>query len=255
MTRSKKKDKKVKNIGYATGSILVGHNAIKSGLPRLAGVRLESHSTSKKNARSILQNGGWLDPTKGGTGASSRAPGFDTQEAYKKASRGFVHITGVHKDNIIKLKSTPTHSTVAVLARRVQRPMYRLFGSGKPTAGGIVPSILGIRGKTLYTGGTDKFFNQNFIPDTDDLALKSSKPIKVYGGRFKATAATIKKEGLVNLMKANKGRVAAGAALTAGGLGAAGYLAKKALENVGPVKVKSFARKGKRVKAHIRKKK
>jgi hypothetical protein len=51
------------------GAAYVGQQTIRSGVPRLLGVRLESHSTSNKNAAEILKNGGILDPARSGSNA------------------------------------------------------------------------------------------------------------------------------------------------------------------------------------------
>lgn len=61
--------------------------------------------------------------------------------------------------------------------------------------------------KRFCIPGIDSYFNQNFIPDCDDLALKSTKPVRVYNNRFSAMVAGLKKFGLKG-MKENKSRVA-----------------------------------------------
>lgn len=63
----KKEDKKNvgKGLAYLGGAGIAGQQAVRSGVPRLLGVRLESHSTSRKNAKEILKSG-YLDPNKGG---------------------------------------------------------------------------------------------------------------------------------------------------------------------------------------------
>jgi len=88
------------------------------------------------------------------------------------------------------------------------------------------------------------------IPDDDDLALKSSKKVKVFGNRFAAVRDTLNRygkgnyiKGAARLMGANKSRVAAGLGiLGAGGLATA-YLGKKTMESFG--NVKSYNRKSK----------
>lgn len=55
---------------------------------RLVGLRGETHTTSKDNAKLIKKSGNILDPNKGGTGASKTIP------RYKDSSSGYSHITG-----------------------------------------------------------------------------------------------------------------------------------------------------------------
>lgn len=123
-------------------------------------------------------------------------------------------------------------------------------------------------GKSLYLGGSDDYFNKNFIPDPDDVyAMKASNKIKVHGNRASATLEALKREGggsrlkgIAKLIKANPKRALAGIAmLGAGGL-VTGNLVKAAYNNLSPNdgKVKGFMRKSKsgkwsNVKAFIRK--
>lgn len=66
----KEKKSKVKGIAYLGGAGIVGQQTVRSGIPRLLGVRLESHSTSKKAAKEIIKGGGFLDPSRGGEGVT-----------------------------------------------------------------------------------------------------------------------------------------------------------------------------------------
>jgi hypothetical protein len=262
---------------YGTGTALLGQQTIRSGIPRALGVRLESHSTSRKNAKSILKNGGYLDPNYGGTGASAA---INNQE-YIKNSKNYIHITGRHKNHKVisetaeqllddgtrvpipeatKYIDAPKNPITNVLHRKMQRGMYRGLTGQKldikdsKDAVKALPSIglglTGLRGKTLYIGGSDRYFDKNFIPDSDDVALKSAKKVKVFGNRFAAVKDTLKRygkgnyiKGAARLMGANKSRVAAGLGiLGAGGLATA-YLGKKTMESFG--NVKSYNRKSK----------
>lgn len=128
--------------------------------------------------------------------------------------------------------------------------------------------VLGV-GKTLYVPGSDEFFNKNFEFDPDDPffglgrgnALKTTQKVKVFGNRASATNYALRKygngnriKGAINLIKANPKRSAAGLAiLGVAGVGAT-ILGKKAIDNAtGDIKVKSYTRKGKVVKAFNRK--
>ena len=289
---NKKKGDKRKGIAYLGGAGLVGQQTIRSGIPRLLGVRLESHSTSKKSAEEILNKGGILDPNRGGTGASKAVNDKD----YISQSKNYVHITGKHKDHKIEaervirknsagevLSSTPKYRYETnrpirdVLYRKQQRGLYRgisgeslnikdLKGVSK-TASSVLGGVVGLKGKTLYVGGSDRYFNKNFIPDNDDIGLKSAKKLKVYGNRASATLAAIKKEGggdslkgVTKLIKANPKRVLAGATILAVGSLATKKLGELSYKNlVDDGKVKSYTRKNRsgkwsNVKSFIRRK-
>jgi hypothetical protein len=75
-------------VGVLGGANTVRHS-INQGIPRALGVRLESHSTSKKNAESILKNGGYLDPNRMGEKAAS----------VQKYDKKYSFITGAHPDS------------------------------------------------------------------------------------------------------------------------------------------------------------
>lgn len=87
-----------------------------------------------------------------------------------------------------------------------------------------------LRGRSLYVGGSDSFFKKNFTvdPDLTLLAMATNKRLKLQGSRLAATKAAIQREGLGKLVKANKGRAAAGA-----GILAAGGIASTALVKTG----------------------
>ena len=107
-TRNKKEKETGKKRKVAAGVVklgagaYLGQQAVRSGIPRLAGVRLESHSTSNKKAREILKNGGIVDPDKSGTGAIRALEGNTAGTAKggytPEQAKGKVYITGIHKD-------------------------------------------------------------------------------------------------------------------------------------------------------------
>jgi hypothetical protein len=278
---TKKKESKrniVKGVGYLGGAGYLGQQTIRSGVPRLLGVRLESHSTSRKNAKEILKNDGWLDPNRGGTGASKAINNGD----YISASKNNVHITGKHKNHKLEvekvirknsageiLSSTPTYRTETntpirdVVYKKVQRSMYRGLSEGLPTKNNklstkitklgysLLAGSLGIKGRSLYIGGSDEYFNKNFVPDSDDVALKSTNRIKVHSNRASATLEALKREGggsklkgIAKLVKANPSRALAGAGILAGGGLVTAKLGQAAYNNL-TGKVKGHTRKNK----------
>lgn len=232
MTKKEKAKEKAKGAGYLAGAAAVGGLAVKHGAHRAVGVRLESHSTHKDNAKKIMKEGGILDPKHGGgnTGAG-HSVGSDS---YKNESKGKVHLTGRHKNDKHGIKGPVKEG----IRKATQRVMYRALGHdfdvNKPYKGKLLKAAVGLRGKTLYHGGSERYFDKNFKPDEHDVALTTTKKVKVHSSRGKATLATLKKygrgshiKGAKLLMKHHKGRVATGVAiLGAGGTGAA-HLAKK----------------------------
>jgi hypothetical protein len=263
---NKRKNNVTKDTAILGAGALVSQRAIRSGLPRALGVRLESHSTSKDTARKILNSGGYLDPNYGGSGAAKILP------SYEKNSTKYVHLTGYHPDSDIMKRDNPL---INVAGRKMQRSMYRgitdVDWASKKTIGDKRNTLFlslpfgatGAKGRTLYVGGSDKFFKDNFIPDEHDVALKSSKPVKVFGSRLAAVKNAIKREGLGSLMKANPKRVLAGLGLlgVATVSGVASAKAAKRLLSKGKsepsskenIKVKGFLRNGKLVKSFYRK--
>jgi hypothetical protein len=296
----KKKDKsnKVKGTAQLVAGGLVGQQAVRSGVPRALGVRLESHSTSRKNAREILKNGGILDPNKSGTGAIralENNQGLGDVTDINKA-KGKVYITGLHKDakdRVIKssniftpsttLKADEGNALLNVIARKNQRNAYRASSginwdkvnsagekayneimdkntkaklgkkfvkeraeSARLLAGGqerikqTLKNTVLPTGKSLYVGGSDEYFNKNFLPDFDDpKAMYSTNKVKVSGNRLSATLEALKREGNGNrlkgaskLIKANKGRVGAGLAIAGLGGLAASKLVTSGINNI-----------------------
>lgn len=253
--------------GYA------GYKAITSGARRMLGVRIEEHTTSKRNAQNIIKDGKILDPKYGGKGSAQFA------KHYKKNSENFVHITGYHDNHrkylkelvemlddflnergiknfsqkVKKLSNTPALDCVRVILRKMQRLMYRTtsalnakgnlngktsiiktISSKENIITAITAALTGKGTKTFYIGGSDSYFNANFIPDEDDIALKSSKPIKVSKTKIGATIEALKREGLKGI-KQNKTRVFGGVAILAT-LGTISYkLIKTGLAKLGVI--------------------
>jgi hypothetical protein len=245
-------EKRPSRLGIGTrglAGLYLGQQTLRSGIPRALGVRLESHSTSNKNARDILKNGGWLDPNKSGTGAirgleNSQGIG-DTTDINK--AKGKVYITGARADSIardlptgipfqtVKVDPAREDPLTQVLNRKDQRLGYRaqslidwdeISKNKFPTQELRRQRIEKLgeaylkpwKGRSLYVGGSDDYFMKNFKPDFDDpRAMYTDKKLKVYGNRLSASLAAIKKEGLGNLIKSNPKRVGAGLTILGGG--------------------------------------
>lgn len=248
-------------IGAAqiTGGGYLAYQGLKHGVPRMYGIRIENHTTSKENAAKIKKNGNYLDPSHGGKGGWSEKIKSDS---YVKNSKGYVHITGYHPDGKFEQlieeklakKKLPKflNNIYATITRKANNLMYRMVGNVNPDdmreflVGGskdkgekikwfkqqIKKNIFANKTTKFYIPGTDSYFTKNFTPDPDScMALKSTKPVKVYTNRFAATLAGLKEFGLKG-MKENKGRVAAGFGLVylTGYYG--GKLIKKGIENI-----------------------
>lgn len=218
------KENKTKDTLKTVGGLYLGQQTIRSGLPRALGVRLESHSTSKKRAREILKNGGFLEPSRGGTGASKMA------DNWVENSKGRVYITGKNSKGVPSQVGLPKFLDNPFFDRfqaSVQRKAYRAnAGTENLNLGNFLGGATGTRGRTLYLGGSDKYFNSNFQPAPDDYALITNQKVKVFGNRASATVDAIKREGLVNLIKDNPKRVLSGLGI----LGVGGYSTYKLLK-------------------------
>lgn len=253
-----------------TGAI-AGKATLDSSLPRLLGARLERHSTSKEQARKILKSGGYLDARKSNQGSMRllETPNpllkAEVAEERLKQSKGYNYITGYHpeaKTSFLGLIETPLPDDPLrnVLHRKMQGLSYRAQSAidydqqktfearRDKVAKNILPAMVEGTGKTLFVPVTDQEVATDFKPDIDDpIALRTKKPVKVYGNRASATLAHLKKNGLKQIA-ANPGRVGAGVAI----LGAGGAIAVPLISK-GYAEVKAFKRKGKLVKAHRRK--
>ncbi|HSA06165.1 MAG TPA: hypothetical protein P5556_03190 [Candidatus Gastranaerophilales bacterium] len=229
-------------IALGTSGIIAG-KGINSGLPRLFGIRIERHYTSKENARKIINSGKFLLPRYGGTGASKAINNAE----FIDASKGWVHITGIHKDSIIckimpdKFKNSGCLDCLRTFQRKAQGFIYKGvigkdlhpaevfedFFSGKITGkeafknfqGVIFDGLTGRNAKTFYIPGTDEYFNKKFVPDCHDLALKTKNKVRVYTNRLSAMVAGLKEHGLRGI-KGNKARATAGGII----LGATGTI-------------------------------
>lgn len=299
---------KAKDLGLGYLGLETSQKALRRGLPMTAGVRLESHSTGRKNAKKILKEGGVLDPNLMGAKTEKLMGGLDKDNIY--GGKKYSFITGSltpnpydrlfagtlrksyrtmgsmdpeeilvvqRKDLFDRLPQARQQSNPEALRKQLNAmyglnlsnvdeidlpknqlairrqiledtPQYKK-AKAKLTSRGLAS---GIFGKSLYVGGSDDFYKTNFTPDIDMpfLAMKTDKPLKVHGSRASATIAAIKREGLGNLMKANKGRVAGGIALTGVGLAAG----KMGVESLGRVFIKPHKREdGTKVKGFWRK--
>lgn len=144
------------------------------------------------------------------------------QFKYKSMEKG-KEVKGLASDR----QAPPFSPVLNVALRKMQRVTYSGLSETDRTGKSmneVMPEALrnGLlgKGKTLFVGGTDKYFADNFIPDSDDAAMKSDRPVKVYRNKMSATIAALKKEGLSGIAQdpsrsaSGVGLLSIGAALT-----------------------------------------
>lgn len=278
---------KLASAGY------IGQQTLRSGVPRALGVRLETHSTGRKQAREILKSG-YLDPSKSGQGAVAAITAIDTDVAREKLSnsKGKVFITGSHPTEGVLRNSGPIDrflggqlrrsyrgtgnftpedwKNVGIFNQAKQESMLlgkteefkriskdpKIAATVRKASTGQLPVVNHLRGKSLYVGGSTKYFTDNFKPDVDvPFAMMSDKKVQVAGSRLGATVQAVKREGLRNLIKNNRTRVGTGAAILGLGGLATQRLIKSAANDLRG-KVKPHTRRGRfgitRVRGHKR---
>ena len=246
-------DNNVAGTAQIAAGTYLGYQGLKHGLPRAAGIRIEYHTTSKENAKLIKKDGNILNPAFGGKNGWSEKVKSDS---YVNNSKNYIHITGIHKDSkqfnslVKKIKYGDRISApLKTVFRKLQTLMYKTVGNSsfedieKSLGNGnrkdifkwlgtnLKKIILNDQTKTFSIPGTDSYFNKEFISDVDDMALKSSKPIKAYNNRFSATIEGLKTFGLKGI-KENKGRVAFGIGLLSLGTYFGAKLIDKGIKNI-----------------------
>ena len=264
------KEGRKKRIARDVSGTALGIQTIRHGFPRALGVRLESHGTSRQKAKQILKDG-YLDPSKSGASAlAGLDTDLDNNKQLFKESKGKVFITGRHPDRKIDVSPiserylggvlrrayrgstplTPEEWKLVVESNTLKNKDPNAFAENflkgkyrdvqKKIDIGNLPLINHIRGRSLYVGGSDNYFKNNFKPDPDVLlAMMSDKKIKMSGNRLGATLEAIKREGLGNLVKSNTKRVATGLGiLGTGGYGAYKLLSRKTRSDKGKTRGK-----------------
>ncbi len=236
------------------GGTYIGYQALKHGLPRMLGVRIEYHVTSKQNAALIRKSGNILDPLSGGKNGWGQKVNNDR---FINNSQNFVHITGLHENSDI-FNEKPFNkfrkfkAPLRTIGRKMYTFMYQVIGRGKrdnlcvPNEKGIkrvlqkikiistelICTKFSTKTKCFCIPGTDSYFNSEFISDIDDFfALKSAKPVKVYNNRFSAMLGGLKRFGLKGIPE-NKSRVLVGTGVCLGGLYCGGKLINNGLKNI-----------------------
>lgn len=145
----KKADEKKKNIGKGIAYLgltgYTGQQTIRSGIPRLLGVRLESHSTNNKTAKEILKSGGWIDPNKSGTGATRALEALQGINGVTniEQAKGKAYITGIHENaNTRKLPSPLNPMLGVVIDPKKESPLQQVFARKEQRLGYRAQSLL-----------------------------------------------------------------------------------------------------------------
>jgi hypothetical protein len=123
--------KKIGGVALLGGSAAIGTQSIRSGLPRVLGVRLEQHGTSRKAAANIIKEG-YLDPgyggSEGGVTKSMRLP-----KDFLERSKGYVFVSGKNANHPNWDKRNNLSSIGDVLTRKIQVLGYRGSKAGTIT--------------------------------------------------------------------------------------------------------------------------
>lgn len=229
---SEKQSNKLTKSDAAKASVgaFIAKKSLDHGLHRLVGLRGETHTTSKDNAKLIKKSGNILDPNKGGTGASKTIP------RYKDSSSGYSHITGYNDKTKIPGASKKVTRFTQPIIKKLQKLQYRAashpnwdaskFRGKKDVIKSLSKGFSIGKTKTFHVVGSEDFYNKHFVPDSDDVALKTKKPIKVSNSKLGATIQGIKRNGLKGLKSSPKSRPLIGAAILASG----GYGSYKLIE-------------------------
>lgn len=224
----------ISSAAQIAGGTYLGYQALSHGLPRALGIRIEYHTTNANNAKLIKKAGNILDPAFGGKNGWGAKIAYDS---FVENSKNYVHITGINDktnlDMVPKKLTGILKSPFKTFYRKFQCFMYKAVGNSNSKELALSEknqkNYFKWLGKSFFKGlyknktkrfcipGIDSYFNQNFINDTDDIALKSTKKLKVYGSRLSAMAAGLKQFGLKGI-KENKGRAAVGITILSAGL-------------------------------------
>ncbi len=154
-----------------------------------------------------------------------------------------LHITGFHKDykkiyeNNALLENlygkVADNKLFQAFYKNFQKLQYKVFCI--PDTAKSFPSKLKeyLTTKTFYIGGTDKYFNSNFVPDLDDFALKTKNPVKVSKTKIGAIITAIKRDGLSGI-KGNELKALGGVVLAVGLAFVSIKLIKNGLQKISP---------------------
>lgn len=244
--RALKEDSRKRGVFQIALGGYIGYEAVTNGMRRALGIRIEEHTTNRKNARNIIRNGCVLDPAYGGKTIALNSDGRSLQ-----SNKNFVHITGLNDKTmesfIGELKNTANKKPVkhfsnpikvllknvaSNMYRKLQKYAYRFYSQpealevqnkmrkqdSNASFGTVVSNCINIltghKSKTFYVPGNEEFFNKNFMADIDDFALKTNKPLKVCKTKLGAMFKGLKEFGLTGIPQ-NKTRAITGIAIFA----------------------------------------
>jgi hypothetical protein len=159
---------KVKGIALLGGSGIVGTQAVRSGLPRLVGARLEQHGTSRKAAANIIKEG-YLDPAYGGAESGVTAS-MKLPKEFMDRAKGYTFISGKNPNHPFWNERNPLSPIWDVINRKVQVLGYRGSKAGKLTdkdvekgakfIGGTLSSMLNPLEKKLNDITPEKYLEE-----------------------------------------------------------------------------------------------
>jgi hypothetical protein len=129
--KEKKKDGKVQGIATIGVGVGVGSQAIRSGVPRALGVRLEQHGTSKEAGAKIAKEG-FLDPAYGGASGGVTSSMMLPKEFLERA-KGHTFLSGKNFDHPLHADRNIFSPIGDVITRKIQVAGYRGSKAGKLT--------------------------------------------------------------------------------------------------------------------------
>jgi hypothetical protein len=175
---------KVKGITLLGGSGIVGTQAVRSGLPRLVGARLEQHGTSRKAAANIIKEG-YLDPAYGGAESGVTAS-MKLPKEFMDRAKGYTFISGKNPNHPFWNERNPLSPIWDVINRKIQVLGYRGSKAGKLTdkdiekgakfIGGTLSSLLNPLEKKLNEMTPEKYL--------EDLKYQAEKGGNFYRRRY-----------------------------------------------------------------------
>jgi hypothetical protein len=130
--KKKKRDlSKITGMAQIGAGATIGQQAIRSGLPRAVGVRLEQHGTSRAAAKNIIKEG-YLDPSYGGSTGGVTAS-MKLPKEFLERAKGHTFLSGKNPSHPFWQERNRLSPVWDVVNRKIQVLGYRGSKAGKIT--------------------------------------------------------------------------------------------------------------------------